>query len=441
MVERPNIHVVGIAGSGMCAVAEASSACSYNVSGSDRYADSHTPLAVLATLKAGGCRIVPQDGSAVQPDTHAVITSSAIEADNPDLEAAREHGVPVYHRSEWLAKLIGSKPLLGIAGTSGKSTVTAMVGWILAQHGMNPFVVNGAAVSAWEREDRTGHVLVGSGDLWVVELDESDKSCLHFSPLHAVITNQSTDHFPVSETELLFRAFESKVQVSCLVGPWEHQKYRAALDGAQFVAQDTFFELPLLGKHNADNAVASARLCEKVGISFQNSAAALRLFPGVRRRLERILPSADRYVFDDFGHNPAKIAAAIQTVRSVADAVTVVWRPHGYGPLRNMMTELVSAFKSLATSPKSHNRHHRLLLLPVYDVGGTAQRDVQSGDLAALLKPCGVETQCLAVYDEVVSFCDAAAVLPGDAVLVMGARDPGLPRLARDIAKQYDINA
>ena len=434
MAPKGIIHIVGIAGSGMCAVAEVSLACGYAVHGSDRYWDQQTPIPVLARLEAAGCAIFPQDGTSITAETRALVISTAIEVDNPDLIKARSLAIPIYHRTEWLQMLIGAGPLLGVAGTSGKSTVTAMVGWILEHAGLDPFVVNGAAVSAWEGVDRSGQVRMGSQSVWVLELDESDRSLLRFRPQHAVITNQSADHFSYAETEALFAAFRQQVAGTCVMGPWKPEGYKVGFAGCSFHFAGQQYQLPLLGQHNAENAVAATVLCQCIGVAASACATALRTFPGVRRRLERYPTAAGISVFDDFAHNPAKISAAIETVLPCGNALTVVWRPHGYGPLRSMMHELVAAFSRLAFTEASTARRHRLLLLPVYDVGGTATRDVQAGDLAARLRPLQVATDCLATYDEVIALCSKAYVHAGDAVLVMGARDPGLPALARQIA-------
>lgn len=428
------IHIVGIAGSGMSAVAEASLLCGLEVQGSDRHWDQATPVPVLAQLQAAGCALFPQDGSGVTAATGAVVVSTAIEEDNPDLVAARTQGIRVHHRTEWLAHLLGESLLLGIAGTSGKSTVTAMVGWILAQAGLDPVVVNGAGVSAWEDSHRSGQVRWGNGKLWVLELDESDRSLMRFHPQHAVITNQSADHFDAENTAALFAAFRQQVQGKCVTGPWVLEDYQGGREGCRFRHAGTVYEMGVLGRHNAANAVAATALCGCVGVSTGNCAIALRSFPGVRRRLERCLPAGQVTVFDDFAHNPAKIAAALDAVLPLARALTVIWRPHGYGPLRTMMPDLVEVFGRLARAPGMPARPHRLLLLPVYDAGGTASRDVQSGDLAALLRPLGVATVCLSTYDEIINQCSRRLVHSGDAVLVMGARDPGLPALARAIA-------
>ncbi len=436
-MDKQKVHVVGIAGNGMCAVAEASLACGYVVTGSDRLWGTESQPAVLATLARAGCQVAPQDGSAITSSTTAVVISTAIEEDNPDIQSAHKQGVPVYHRAKWLASLIGSNPLLGVAGTSGKSTVTAMVGWILQQTGHDPFVINGASVAAWESAKHTGHVRLGAQDMWVLELDESDRSLLAFSPLHAVITNQSADHFTDVETKQLFQAFEQQVRGECVSGAWELSSFEGTLSGCQFFAKGVHYALPMIGRHNAQNAIAASVLASCVGVPFEAAAEALRSFPGVRRRLERC--KGDRvHVFDDYSHNPAKITAALDAILPFARNLTVIWRPHGYGPLRKMMSQFEVAFGRLADSSAQVGHHHRLLLLPVYDMGGTATRDVQSGDLAERLRSTGLETHCLATYDEVVLYCNQKHVQEGDAVLVMGARDPSLTRLACEIAKEHE---
>ena len=432
---KDQIHVIGVGGCGMCAVAEATLACGHNVTGSDRLLDADATTPILQALANAGCTLVQQDGSAISEKTTAVVASTAIEEDNSDILAARQHGVPVLHRTEWLARMIGDKPLLGIAGTCGKSTVTAMVGWILEQEQRNPFVVNGASMPRWESAQHTGHVRVGSENLWVLELDESDRSLLRFAPRHAVITNQSADHFSLSDTDALFSAFRARVTGDCLVGPWIPEAFQSDISGSSFVYRDISYRLLTLGLHNAENAIAATALCACMGISLEASAAALASFPGIRRRLERYQPSGQIYVFDDYAHNPAKIAAAFDTVLPLANNATVIWRPHGYGPLRNMLEDFIKVFARLGKNAAPHSRH-RLLLLPVYDRGGSAVRDIQSGDLAKRLQPHGVTVYCLATYDEVRAYCVPAHMQPGDAVLVMGARDPNLPNLAQSIAAQ-----
>lgn len=429
MIEWRRVHVTGVAGVGMSAVAQAALGAGLAVSGSDRYYDSGEALPVLDQLAHAGVALYPQDGSGVRAGTDAVVVSTAIEADNPDVQAAAAAGVPVVHRSVLLATLAEGHTCLAVAGTCGKSTVTGMAGWILEQAGLNPTVVNGAPVTNWQSDTAVGNVRAG-GELWLIEADESDRSLLNYAPRHAVITNMSADHFDAVETRRVFEAFRGRVSGHCL-GALDGATYLDGVvpdvdaGGSRFEFRNETFRLAVPGAHNVENALHAIMLCELAGVSVAQSAAALATFRGIHRRLEVAARVDGVTVIDDYAHNPAKIAAALAAVQPFAGRLVAVWRPHGYGPLRNMLDGLADAFAAL------RGGRHRLLLLPVYDVGGTADRSIGSDALAARLATAGVDVACVADYAAVRRALQDSALTAGDAVLVMGARDPGLPSLAR----------
>ena len=204
-------HVVGVAGVGMNAIAQVLQEQGYSVSGSDRYYDQGVELDVLTRLEGRGIQLKPQDGNALTPETRGIVVSTAIEDDNPELEAAQKLGIPIIHRAEMLAQLSRDHDIAAVAGTSGKTTVTGLAGWLLEQGGRDPFVVDGGSVVNWSNDSHIGNVRVGESGLWLVEVDESDRSLLQFSPRWAVITNISQDHFELHEVEELFRRFASQV--------------------------------------------------------------------------------------------------------------------------------------------------------------------------------------------------------------------------------------
>jgi len=429
VTELRRVHVTGVAGVGMSAVARAAVGCGLEVSGSDRYYDRGEDLPVLEQLRRGGIALYPQDGSAVVPGVDAVVVSTAIETDNPELQEARAAGIPVLHRSVLLAHLAEGKRCLAVAGTCGKSTVTGMAGWILEQAGLDPTVVNGAPVTNWQSDDAVGNVRMG-GDLWVIEADESDRSLLNYAPLHAVVTNMSADHFDMAETRRVFEAFRQRVSGTCigaLDGCDDLADLRAeqVAGGSRFCFRGVPFELALPGAHNVENAAHAAALCALVGVLPEQSAKALRSFRGIHRRLEPVFASAGISVVDDYAHNPAKIAAALATMLPHAARLIAIWRPHGYGPLRSMLEGLTETFAVLRGGV------HRVILLPVYDAGGTADRSISSESLADRLRPLGVAVDTVADYPEVRECLRQLTLTSGDVVLVMGARDPGLPHLAR----------
>ncbi len=439
-------HIVGVAGVGMCALAEVLRAQGNTVSGSDRHLDQGRDLDVLRRLQAQGVRLTPQDGSAVTPGTEAVLVSTAIEPDNADLLAARTHAVPVVHRAAMLAKLVQGQRCVAVAGTAGKTTVTAMIGWLLEQAGLDPWVVNGGAVVGWDTGDRVGNVRAGHSDLWVVETDESDRSFLNFHPEWAVITNLSKDHFELDETVTLFRQFARQVRrgivsgpgVQTLMGPAEgpflpeeHADCTRGDVSWRFSHQGVDYLVPMLGRHNAVNAFNAVRLCRQLGVAPDILQQGLKTFRGVRRRLEMIGWARGITVVDDYAHNPAKIKAAWQAVGDSGERIIGVWRPHGFGPLAAMMPELAAAFGAGMREPD------RLFLLPVYYAGGTAQRNVSSEDLAARLQAAGRKAEAVPDYETLMARLLTICQIR-DVVLCMGARDPDLPVFARQLVAQLE---
>jgi UDP-N-acetylmuramate--alanine ligase len=439
-----HVHVAGVAGVGMSALAQALRWTHDRVTGSDRFFDQGQELPIFAALRAGGVEIVKQDGSAVTARTEAVVYSTAIEADNPEFVAAKTAGVPLRHRAEMLAELARGQTVLAVAGTAGKTTTTGMLGWTLEQLGADPTVVNGGALVDWADARRVGNVRRGGGGApWVLEVDESDRSLLNFRPEWSILTNVSQDHFTLEEVQALFRAYAAQVRtglvcgagVAAILGPPAARIVELAAvpqrTAAGFAVAWRGLDLavPQPGAHNALNALAAAELCAQLGYAPEKIAAALARFGGIQRRLERVDAGGGVRVVDDYGHNPAKLAAAWAAVAAPGNRVLGVWRPHGYGPLRAMLEPLADAFASVCRP------QDRLWLLPVYDAGGTADRSINSTALAAKLQARGVVAELAASYDELGAALVRAA-RAGDVILTLGARDPRLPVFAREMAAQ-----
>lgn len=472
-------HLVGIGGVGMSALAQLLLDLGHRVSGSDRYQDQGRELPVLAKLRSLGIELMPQDGGGVTAETDAVIVSTAIENNNPDIRAAQSRGKKIIHRAEMLAALARDKKCIAVTGTAGKSTVTGMLGWIFAELGLDPTVVNGAPVLNWVSDRRPGNFRSGRSDIWILELDESDRSLLHFSPDWAVITNISKDHFELEEVRDLFAAFAKRVKhriVGCAplanfekadfdspekggspqVRPPQIVETRDKTDlegeaepsrkpfsaesnfqpivmerGIAFKYRSVEFRLPLLGLHNAENAVHCVMLCEKLGLDLKAVGKALEKFRGIERRLEVIGRTGGITVIDDYAHNPAKIAAAWDAVRAFSERILAVWRPHGYGPLALMRRELVEVFSAKARPGDL------VYIMDVYYAGGTAKKEVTSEMLAADLARKDVPAFFAAGYEELRPRLLKEAK-SGAAVLCMGARDPDLPVFVRRIFLELD---
>ena len=421
-------HVVGVAGVGMSAVAQVLLAEGYAVTGSDRYLDQGDNLDVLKALAAAGVRLVPQDGAAVTPATAGVVVSTAIEADNPDVVAANRHHVSVIHRADMLARLAKGRTCIAVTGTSGKTTVTGLIGVILEELGRDPTVVNGGVVLNWTAPERVGNVRVGRSGLWVVEADESDKSLLHFSPDWAVITNISKDHFELAEVTELFREFESRVKHPVVHGAGATFAPRREGGAWTFEYKDIEFRVPMIGRHNAENAWVAVQLCDQLGLELDEVREALLRFKGIHRRLERVGERGGVTVIDDYAHNPAKVAASWTAVAESAPRILGFWRPHGYGPLALMKNEMADAFAAAC------RKTDQVYVLPVYYVGGTASKSVSSEDFVRLLRDKGVDGKYVPDYDHLRRALREEA-RAGEVILGMGARDPDLPRFARELVE------
>lgn len=389
----------------MSALAEALVSLGDSVSGADRIVGSAPcelwPASIMR-LKARGVDVFPDDGSGVD-GADRVVVSTAIEEGNPGLAKARALGIPVVHRAAALAGALSPFKLVAVAGTCGKSTVTAMLAHVLRACGMDPFAVNGAAVVGWN-----GSTLPGKGEYAVAEVDESDRSLTAFRPYAAVITNSSSDHYSKEEMDSVFDDFVKGVEGPVIDG----RKVRFEADSS------------LPGAHNRQNAGLALAMAEALGADGEAARAALLDFPGVERRMQLVGTCSGAEVYDDYAHNPEKLRAMITTLQERhGKGVAVLWRPHGYGPLRKMLDALAEMFADVMRP------QDRLFLLPVYDAGGTADRSVNSDALAA--KVAG--SVLVGTPDEAVALLGSSAPAFG-AIAVAGARDPGLPVMAKRLA-------
>ena len=406
------VHLVGIGGVGMSALAQALLDVGGTVTGADRaLGGSGARPGVLAALARAGVRLFPDDGSGIGPDTARVIVST-----NRDLRCARARGIPVVHRAAALAELLAPRRLVAVAGTCGKSTVTAILGHLLAESGFDPVVVNGAQVVGWDAGGtRVGSTRKGTGAYAVAEVDESDKSLVAFKPFAAVVTNASADHYSKAEMDAVFDAF-----VRGVPGP--------VIDGRRtpMVPSAAARTIPLPGEHNAVNAECALRMAAALGADPARLAAAIRTFPGVERRLQRVGACGGAVVYDDYAHNPEKLHAMLATLQAAyPKGVAVVWRPHGYAPLRKMLEALAAMFRATLRPCDE------LLVLPVYDAGGTTDRSLNSDALVARLNASPV--RFVEGLEDAETHLRTHAPAFG-ALVVAGARDPGLPVLARRLA-------
>lgn len=454
----------GVGGSGMTPLALIVQARGARVMGSDRALDQGRNPQRFDFLRAQGIELVPQDGSGLTRADQTLVVSAAVEETIPDVIAARRVGAPIVTRAQLLARLFNAADLsIGVAGTSGKSTTTAMIGWILAHAGLDPTIMNGAEMKNFaSAETPLASARVGGGAAFVSEVDESDGSIALYRPTIAVVNNISLDHKSMEELRVLFGDFAGKARAAVVnldneetaalaarLDPSRRVSFSLAGAAADLVASDlrparagvgftvtdrrsgetAAVELPVPGRHNAANALAAIAAAGAAGVSLKEAAAALAAFAGVKRRMDVVGEAAGVTVIDDFGHNPDKIAATLETLHAFPGRLLVMFQPHGYGPLRLMKDAFIDGF-ARELAPED------VLLMPepVY-FGGTADRSVGSADIVAAVAARGRHAEALpdrpACGERLL-----ALARPGDRIVIMGARDDSLSVFAADLLQR-----
>jgi UDP-N-acetylmuramate--alanine ligase len=461
MGEAKSYFFSGIGGSGMLPLALIVQGRGNRVAGSDRTLDQGRLAAKFEFLKARGIGLYPQDGSGISGAGQILVTSAAIEETVADVVRAKAVGARRINRPELLAELFNAAPLgIAVGGTSGKSTVTGMIGWILHAAGRDPTVMNGAVMKNFvSSEIPFASAMVGGGDAFVSEVDESDGSIALYKPRIAVLNNVTLDHKSLDELRHLFRDFAARADTVVLnLDDDETRLLAAALPPARlrtysfrdpgadlfgtaiveapfaisFEVGDVPVRLQVPGRHNAENALAALAAAEAAGVPLAEAAEALAGFTGLRRRFELVGTANGVSVIDDFGHNPDKIAATLRTLQAFPGRLLLFFQPHGYGPLRTMKDELIATFAGEMAADD-------VLIMPdpVY-YGGTTNKEVGSGDIVAGIVAAGRMAEH---FPDRAQCADRLIELarPGDRIIVMGARDDTLTLFAEDLVARLGV--
>ena len=452
----------GIGGSGMLPLALILRGAGAQVAGSDRSRDQGRTPEKFAWLESLGFTLHPQDGSGIVSAGQTLVASAAVEDTVPEMVRAHELGCPRMSRAQLLATLFNAAPTgIAIGGTSGKSTVTGMTGWILDQAGRDPTIMNGAVMKNYASPDAPfASARIGSGGVFVSEVDESDGSIALYRPSVAVLLNVSLDHKSMDELRALFSDFlrtcdicvvnlddaeaaalwpeytpcltyaigNPAAQIGVVDGSISEQPFTiSATVTDRRDASNHALTLQVPGRHNLSNALAAITAAVAAGVTVADAVAALASYAGLARRFEVIGTSpAGVTVIDDFGHNPEKCAATLTTLKAHPGRVIAFFQPHGYGPLRQMGAELAETFARLL-GPDDVT----LLCDPVY-FGGTVDRSQGSERIVDLITTAGGAAEYLLTREDCAARI-AAIARPGDRVVVMGARDDTLTLFARDL--------
>ncbi len=447
ILSKNNFFFIGVGGAGMSAIAQYLSGIGKNISGSDRLFLQKENDFIKEKLEAEHIKCFLQDGSGINENTEIVVASTAIEDSNLEIQKAKELGIEIVFRSDLLAAICASKKTIALAGTSGKSTTTAMLFHILFHAGVSPSMITGAGIINLIQEGKIGNAYVGNSDYLLIEADESDGSLVKYKAAIGVLLNMDKDHKELSELEEIFETFKQHTtdffivnQSNEAVKKFSNNKEYdfgkdTKIDGKnfsqhgfsiRFQVQDEWIEIPTIGEHNMQNALACIAAAKCCGVSLLQCKEALKSYPGIYRRHQLLGSKKEVLVIDDYAHNPAKIAASIKACQPVGDKLIAWFQPHGFGPTRFIRKELVEEITA-ALRPQDE-----IWMSEIYYAGGTAEKNISANDIINDLKNNNVNA--FFVEDRNILFQQLLPTLkPKEVLLLMGARDPSLEHFGKEI--------
>jgi UDP-N-acetylmuramate--alanine ligase len=460
ILQNQHFFFIGVGGAGMSAIAQYLAGNGKTVKGSDRLFNFSENDYIKSQLENEKITCYLQDGSGIDEHTQAVIISTAIEDTNIEIKKAKELNIPVILRADLLAAICASRRTIAIAGTSGKSTVTAMLFHILYENGVSPSLITGAGLASLQQNGQIGNAYVGKSDWLLIEADESDGTLVKYKPEIGLLLSIDKDHKELDELYEIFQTFKNNTQRQFVVnhahplarnysqdirqdfgegtqfeGLNFHQEgFSISFDVADTQTTDIIpFTIPTIGRHNMENALACIAVADLLGVSIQQCAQALKTYGGIYRRHQLLGEKNGISVIDDYAHNPAKIAASIKACQPVADKLIAWFQPHGYGPTRFIRKELVEEITA-ALRPQDE-----IWMSEIYYAGGTAVKDISANDLIEDLNANGVNAHF--VEDRVALFNQLIPMLKSNTVLLlMGARDPGLEKFSKEVMKMVEAS-
>jgi len=393
-----------------------------------------------------GITIVPQDGSGLDSSFDLAVFSTAVEPDNPEAMRAKELGIKTMTRPEYLAEITESFDTIAVSGTSGKSTTSGMLAFLMERLGLKPNFIGGGRVGGFKTDTNPGNWLTGDSSQLVIEACESDGTIVNYRPRHSIVLNLALDHHSVDETAGMFGTLMKNTAEEVILNADDEKLLELDPEGAvtfsvmnpsgyrpeaveygpfstYFLLNGVRFSLSQPGRYNLYNALSCiAFLCE-TGTPLESIAEVLHEFDGIDRRFDIYLNDGEHLVVDDYAHNPHKIGALMETVKKLGGRVTYIFQPHGFGPTRLMKDEYINVFaENLRLSD-------RLILLPIYYAGGTAAKDISSMDLADGIIQRGGPAIVVEEREMILEMLGGYRTF-----VVFGARDESLSALAQEIA-------
>lgn len=459
---RPGMHVhlVGIGGTGLSAVALVLLGRGYRVSGSDRQLNEMT-----SRLEDAGAKIFEGHAPEQIEGADMLLVSSAIPPQNPEIRAAGRAGIPVLKRNTFLARLMQSSYGIAVAGTHGKTTTTGMIAQIMLDAGMDPTVIVGANLPVLNGNGRAGQ-----SDYFVVEADEYDYMFLGLRPNLAIVTNVEYDHPDLFTIPDIYRDafvdFVERIQkdghlIACADDPgasalaehaqalrlqvvtygldkgeWQAVDVRSnQLGGSDFLVQRAgttvgLARLRVPGRHNVQNATAAVAAATVLGVDFDAIRTALGAFGGLGRRFQLLGEAGDVAIVDDYAHHPTEIRATLSAARQrfPGRRIWAVWQPHTFSRTKAMMDEFANCFEQA----------DRVIALDIYR---SREQDTLGVDTAQVVNEVtNTRINYVGDIDEATSYL-LERIIPGDVVITLSAGDGNRvgERLLRQLRQRHAV--
>lgn len=449
------IAFCGAAGNGISPLEQIMLKKGYTVYGSDRGFDEGKDADRRQALESVGLKIIPQDGSGITPDISCVYASAALDENNPDIKAARHFGIPVKSRSDLLEEIFSTYAKgIAVGGTAGKTTTTAMIGYILDVLGQKPTMINGGMLCNYSNNSGLPNYLYNNGNICIIEADESDGSIRKYHPYIGLVNNISHDHTSIEKLVEYFSSFASHITHALIVNydcprarqlqsPAQKFTYSinnpaadlvatnvtAIRDGIEYSIDGRKFHLNLIGKFNVSNALAAISACLMLGIDKFQAAEALQGFTGVKVRLEKIGSKNGITIYNDFAHNPSKIEASLAALKDHPGRIIAMYQPHTPFSAVNTGAEVAEAVARVL-APEDIMLMQEIYELTPQDVGISSANIIndikEKGHLNALFLPCKDDTR---------EFIRKNAK-SGDRIVIMGAHDNSLADFSRELLNE-----
>ncbi len=445
-----NVFFIGVAGVGMSAIAQYLKGIGKEVSGSDRYFHPGEYNKTKEQLEAEGINCFLQDGTGITEKTDLIVVSTAIEDTVYEVQKSKELGIQIIKRSELLSIIAKSKKTIAVAGTSGKSTTSAMLYQLLLDAQLEPSIISGAGLTSIIKQGKIGNAAVGKGEWLIIEADESDGSVVQYQPEIGLLLNIDKDHQEIDELIELFTIFKNNTNSLFVVNQSntlakslsansqndfgfedENAGYSAEnfkQDGLSltFEVLDQKFQMNSLGQHSVENATAAVAVANQIGIDLKTCAESLVNYEGIYRRHQILGQKNGVWVIDDYAHNPAKCAASIKACQPLAEKVIAWFQPHGYKPTRFLKDDFI---QEIADSLRPQDE---IWMSEIFYAGGTAVKDISANELVEGIKSKGKNAHFVEDRNNLLEALKPE-LKEGTVLLLMGARDPSLEVFCKNL--------